>query len=237
MIITVPFSKYDNCLLKEGQVVDFEDPFLQKKVEEEVSISISKKLNVAPQKIFHYVKKFVGENIEKNELIATSKGFFSTKEIISKYSGLIKEINHSDGTIKVLSRTEAENTLLSFFKGKVNKVKEDDLSVDIGKGEQVPGKNIEINFGGKIFLYENNSEFNSENVMGSIVVCEDVSPYYKAKAEALGCHGFLSLTKIEPDSDAPIAQFKNINDFKKITKSKFTYCTLLTSSSSIYFYS
>ncbi len=236
MLIIIPLSISDHCLLKEGQTVDFETPFLQKKVEEEINISIAKNLNVSPQKIFHYLKKFVGESIEKNETIAINKGIFTTKRIISKYSGLIKEINHSEGSITILSKTETENTVNSYFKGKVNKIKKNELSIEVNKGEQFPAKNISQNFGGKTFYSEENSHFNSENVFNSIVVCEDITSYYKAKAEALGCCGFLSLSKLTEESGISYAQFKNISDYKKIIKTKFTYCTILNSSSTIYFY-
>lgn len=236
MLITIPLSKSDRCLLKEDQVVDFQTPFLQKKVEEEISISIAKKLNVSPQKIFHYLKKFVGESIEKNEIIASNKGLFITKEVISKYSGIIKEIDHSTGTITISSQTEIENLINSYFKGKVNKIKKDELLIEVSKGEEFSGKNISQNFGGKTFYAEENSGFNTENIFNSIVVCESITPYYKAKAEALGALGFLCLSKLPDDDGTPCAQFKNPNDYKKIVKTKFAYCTLLSNSSTIYFY-
>lgn len=236
MNIIIPLSNFDHCVLKENQEVDFETPFLQKKTEEEVNISIAKNLGVSPEKIFHYLKKFVGEVIEKDETIAINKGVFTTKKVISKYSGLIKEINHSDGSITILSRTETENTINSFFKGKVEKIKKNEISIEVGKGEEYPGKNIEQNFGGKTFYANENLDFNSENIFNSIVVCENITPYYKAKAEALGCKGFLSLSKLADDSDILNAQLKNINDYKKIIKTKFTYCTMLSNSSTIYFY-
>lgn len=236
MLITVPLTITDHCLLKEGQDVDFETPFLKKKTEAEVNISIAKNLNVSPQKIFHYLKKFVGETIEKDETLAVNKGIFSTKKIISKYSGLIKEINHSDGTITILSREETENTVNSFFKGKVNKIKKNEISIKVDKGEQFPGKNIIQNFGGKAFYANEVLDFNSENIYNSIIVCENMTSYYRSKAEALGCRGFLSLSKLTEDSGTPYAQLKNINDYKKIIKTKFTYCTILNSSGMIYFY-
>lgn len=236
MLITIPISVSDHCLLKEDQMVDFETPFLQKKVEEEVNISIAKNLNVSPEKIFHYLKKFVGESIEKDEIIAMNKGMFTTKKIVSKYSGLIKEINHSNGSITILSKTEIENTVNSFFKGKVSKIKKNELSVEIGKGEQFPAKNISQNFGGKTFYVDKNLNFYTENVFNSIVVCEDITSYYRSKAEALGCKGFLSLSKLSEDLETPFAQFKNINDYKKIIKTKFSYCTVVSNSSTIYFY-
>lgn len=236
MLITIPLSVTDHCLLKEGEEVDFDTPFLQKKMDEEISISISKNLGVSPEKIFHYLKKFVGESIEKDEIIAANKGFFSTKKIISKYSGLIKDINHADGSITILSQTETENTLNSYFKGKVNKIKKNELSIEVGKGEQYDGKNINQNFGGEVFYVEADSDFNSENIFDRIVVCENITSYYVAKAEALGCKGFLTLSKLDRDLETLFAQIKNINDYKKILKNKFTYCTILNNSSTIYFY-
>lgn len=236
MLITVPLSVSDHCLLKEDQVVDFDTPFLQKKVEEEVNVSIAKSLNVSPQKIFHYLKKFVGESIEKDEIIAVNKGMFTTKKIVSKYSGLIKEINHSNGSITILSKTEVENTINSFFKGKIAKIKKNEMSIEVGKGEQFPAKNTNQNFGGKTFYPDNNSDFFTENVSNSIVVCENITSYYKSKAEALGCKGFLSLSKLSEDLDTPFSQLKNINDYKKIVKTKFAYCTVVSNSSTIYFY-
>ncbi len=236
MHITIPLFESDKCLLKEDQVVGFETPFIQKKVEEEINISIAKNLNIDPQKIFNYLKKFVGESIEKGETIAFNKGIFSTKKIISKYSGLIKEINHSDGSITILSKTETENTVNSYFKGKVTKIKKNELIIDVGRGEEFPGKNISRNFGGKTFYLDENPDFILENLYNSIVVCEDITSYYKAKAEALGTSGFLSLSKLAEDLEFPSGQLKNFNDYKKIIKAKFTYCTILSNSSSIYFY-
>ncbi|MEK7597695.1 MAG: hypothetical protein AAB441_03570 [Patescibacteria group bacterium] len=236
MLINIPLSISDHCLLKEGQDVDFETPFLQKKVEQVINISIAKNLNVLPEKIFHYLKKFVGESIEKGETLAINKGIFTTKKIVSKYSGLIREINHSDGSITILSKTETENTVNSYFKGKVNKIKKNELLIEVNKGEQFLGKNISQNFGGKTFYSDENSDFNSENISNSIVICENITSYYKTKAEALGCQGFLSLSKLSEESGTPFAQLKNINDYKKIIKIKFTYCTILSNSSIIYFY-
>jgi hypothetical protein len=82
----------------------------------------------------------------------------------------------------------------------------------------------------------NNSDFLSENVFNSIIVCENITAYLKAKAEALGCQGFLSLSKLTEESGISYAQFKNINDYKKIIKLKFPYCTIVNTSSIIYFY-
>ncbi len=236
MLISVPIYTTDRCLLKENQPVDFETPFLEKKVEEEVNVSIAKSLGVPPQKIFHYLKKFVGELIEKDEIIAINKSVFSTKKIISKYTGQIKEINHSDGSITISSKTKIDNVVNAFFKGNVNKIKKNEILVETNKGEQFSAKNVSLDFGGKTFFLENNSNFVSENLLNSVVVCDSITTYFKTKAEALGCQGFLTLTKSTDESEIPHAQFKNIDDYKKITKQQFPYCTIVSTSSMIYFY-
>lgn len=236
MLMSIPIYSFDRCLLKEDQSVDFDTPFLEKKVEEEIKISVAQRLGVPSQKIFLYLKKFVGESIEKGDIIALRKGFFSNKKIYSKYSGLIKEINHFDGSITILSRTKIDNTIKAFFKGKVNKINKKEAIIEIEKGEQFQAKNVNQNFGGQTFYSDINTSFLSENLLGSVVVCDNMITYQKTKAEALGCHGFLSLTKLTEESDFPCGQFKNINDYKKAIKAKFTYCTLVSESSMIYFY-
>lgn len=236
MLISIPIYITDRCLLKENQLVDFETPFLEKKVEEEVKISIAKNLGVSPQRIFHYLKKFVGESIEKDEVIAINKSVLSTKKIISKYSGQIKEINHSEGSITISSKAKIDNIINAFFKGKVNKINKNEVLVEINKGEQFSAKNVSHNLGGKAFFLENNSNFVSENLSNSVVVCDSITSYLKTKAEALGCQGFLSLAKLTDESEIPHAQFKNISDYKKIIKQQFPYCTVVSTSSIIYFY-
>ncbi|MEK7633408.1 MAG: hypothetical protein AAB437_01025, partial [Patescibacteria group bacterium] len=179
MLISIPIYTADRCLLKEGQSVDFKTPFLEKKVEEEVNISIAKSLGVPPQKIFHYLKKFVGESVEKGEIIAVNKSMFSTKKIISKYSGQIKEINHSDGSITISSKTKIDNVVNAFFKGNVNKIKKNEILIETNKGEQFPAKNVSHDFGGKTFYSINNSDFTSENLLNSVVVCDSITTYLK----------------------------------------------------------
>lgn len=236
MLISIPIFADGHCLLKENQLVDFSTPFLKKKSEEEVNMPVAKNLGVPSEKIFRYLKKFVGESIEKGEVIAINKTFFSTMKVISKYSGQIKEINHFDGSISISVKSNVGNVINAYFKGKVNKIKKSEVLIEVDEGEQFSGKNINRDFGGKVFYSNNNSDFLSDNLFNSVVVCDNIVSYLKAKAEALGCQGFLTLSKLTEGSETAIGQFAHINDYKKAIKSKFPYCTIISASSKIYFY-
>ena len=110
--LKIPFSVH--LLVKEDQLVDFKTPFFEFKTKKDINISVAKKLSIKPDKIFRYLKKLVGETIEKGEIIAEKKTFLSSKKIVSSHSGLIKEINHDLGEITLEINEKDEDTTLLF---------------------------------------------------------------------------------------------------------------------------
>ena len=78
MIINVQTDEKSNCLIKEGDKVDFETPFFEKISQSTVTIDVSKKLDIDPGKIFRYLKKLVGEEIKKNQIIALKHSFLNS---------------------------------------------------------------------------------------------------------------------------------------------------------------
>src|SRR3989344_7443649 len=120
MNITVSIPDGVKCLLKTGQKVEFSTPFLENKVINDITIPVAKKLNIASDKIFNYLKKFVGDSIGNNEIIAEKKGLIGRSKIISNSPGIIKEINHYTGEIIVSYPTSQKDQLLAFFKGEVS---------------------------------------------------------------------------------------------------------------------
>ncbi len=67
MQISISYPSSFKCLLKQGQNVDFNTPYLEKKISVDVSIPIAKKLGVNPTHIFRYLKKLVGEKLTKEK--------------------------------------------------------------------------------------------------------------------------------------------------------------------------
>src|SRR5438067_2085971 len=101
-------------LVKEGQKVDFKTPLLETPVSTTISINIASHLGIAPSQIFLSIKKVVGENIQKGELLAQKKTLLSKKTFTSPYEGVLKEINHEDGTI-VIEISEEDNSVVHCY--------------------------------------------------------------------------------------------------------------------------
>ena len=117
MIINIQIEGKNNFLIKEGDKVDFEIPFLEKFSQSIITIDIAKKLDIDPGKIFRYLKKLVGEEIKKNQIIALKHGLLNSIKLVSEYNGHIKEVNHNTGKITINIDKNQKSTEKCFFKG------------------------------------------------------------------------------------------------------------------------
>ncbi len=235
MVISIEIPDGVKCLLKSEQMVDFGNPFLERKTRIEKDIFLAKEMGIEPDKIFHYLKKFVGENITKGEILATKKDFFSTHKVICDYDGVIKEIDHSEGKVILVSYSDEKKTLPAFFKGEVLEVKKNSLSLKVQDGLEVEIKKTDEDFGGEVFYFKDNL-LTSAKIGGKILLASEISSYLQAKAETLGTVGFVTLIKLKDSPSLPQAQIKEINDFKKIIEAKYSYCLITKKSCRIYFY-
>lgn len=236
MELNIQFLENEKCLLKEGQKADFETPFLEKNTVNKIKIPVSKKLEVNPANIFRYLKKLVGENIKKGDLLAEKKGFFGNKRIVADSDGIVKEIDHINGQIVVDVFTENKKTANSYFIGKVKKISNQTITVDVGKGETFELKNSSNSFGGQVFYFHDQTNISSANIDGKIVIAESINSFSQTKLEALGASGIVTLLKLEEESEIAQAQIKNINDMKKILKLKLPNCCINKKEEKIYFY-
>lgn len=238
MQFTVHFPETSQCVLKGGQNVDFNTPFLKHKVQEDSNFSVSQRLHVPPEKIFHYMKKFVGDTIHKGDILAVKKGLLSTQKLMAETDGVLKEINHTDGTIVISQSKEAKDTVMTTFKGHVVEVEKNKVVIKVKSGKEYPLKKTTGDFGGSVFYIEHPEQtiFSSADVGQKIVVTEKLNEYLETKLEAVGVTGFVSLTKVGDNVSVADAQIKTIEDFHKIMKEHFTYCFIDSASSKIVFY-
>ncbi|MFN4212826.1 MAG: hypothetical protein ACK4FL_02580 [Microgenomates group bacterium] len=237
MQITISYPLSFNCLLKSGQNVDFNTFYLEKNITCDIEIPIAEKLGVKPVHIFRYLKKYVGEKIEKGEILALRKGLFTTSKIVSDNQGVIKEIDHHRGIVVISQIQEKTKAVKAFFKGEVLEVKKGSILLKVNKGEKFPVKTSTDNFGGEIFYLKDPSlALSTAHLSGKILFTESVNGYLQSKTEALGATGFVLLTKLPQATDLQFAQIKNIDDFKKILKLNFPYCLITKENSTIYFY-
>lgn len=238
MIVDYLIPANTNILVKENSKLDFNTPLLEKKINTEISINIVKKLAINPKNIFRYLKKFVGESINKGDIIALNKGIFFTKKFISPYDGIIKEIDHHQGIIIIELIDKEKKEFLSPFKGEVVKITKNSIQIKIGKYEEFSIKKTLADFGGEVLYIDSNdfTNLSADNTENKIIIAEKITPFTQIKAEALDVKGFITLENLSQKTDVNSALLKNINDFKKIMKTKFSYCSIVSKSDKIYFY-
>ena len=236
MIINIQIDDKSNYLIKEGDKVDFETPFRENIFQSTVTIDIAKKLDINPSKIFRYLKKLVGEEIKKNQIIASKNGLFIGTKIISEYDGHIKEVNHNTGKI-ILNIDKNEKFIEKcFFKGKIKSIKDKEIKVEVSKAEEYSLKIATATFGGEVLYLKNETDLYSSNVSKKIIIVDSISDYFQTKAEALGANGFITLLKLPDYSELNQALIKNIDDIKKIVKNNYSYCIIIQKENKIIFY-
>lgn len=238
MVITISIPETGRCLLKENQKIEFGIPYIEKKTESKVEVEVARKLDIDPSKIFHHLKKLVGEKIVKGETLALKKGIFTTARVKSEYDGTIQEINHNSGVVIITTEVGDNKTFNSFFKGKVKKISDMEIKLEVEKADEYKLANSTGDFGGQTFYFtEKTHDIRSSDVSMGVVVAEGINPFMQTKAEALGCTGFVTMEKIEERTDGvSYAQLKSIGDIEKIIKHNYPYCLIDKKNSRIVFY-
>jgi hypothetical protein len=242
MIITINLPK-NELMIKIGQTVDFNTPLIKKQKIEEIKFDISKKLNVTPGKIFQYLKKFVGDEIKKGELLAEKKGLFGKTRVMSETDGVIKEINHNDGCLSLTVTGQNSKTQAAFFKGEITEIEKESVKIKVNHGKEfglkaaINDNGLALFFGGEVFYFANRElSLTEDDVANKVVVSESLIGYVQVKLEALGAGGFIVLHHLHEKTDLPAVQLKNIDDWQEIMKLKFPYCIVDRKNNKIYFY-
>ncbi len=236
MVIDVPLIKGVKILVKEKDKVKIGQPLWEYEETKNIEIDAARQLKIKPNNIFDYLKKFINDQVKKNDILALKKTLFGHKKILAPFDGFVKEINHESGII-TLSTVIKKSLFLSFFKGEIENVNEKTLRIKIINGKAYPLKNKTAldYFGGKIF-YMKNQNFTASDVNDKIVFTKKLTPIEQIKAEALGVKGFISLNEKAEESETPIFIIKNLDNFDEIEKEKKTTCIILKNESKIVFY-
>ncbi|MFZ6034810.1 MAG: hypothetical protein ACOYUB_01495 [Patescibacteria group bacterium] len=238
MVITIHIPDGAHCLLKENQKVNFGDPYIEKRSESKIDVPVAKKLDIEPSKIFHYLKKLVGEKVKKGETLAVKKGLFSTAKIKSEHDGVIQEINHNDGIVRITIAEGDKRTIDATFKGKVREISDGEIKIEVDDSEEYRISNATSDYGGGTYFIGGEApDLKSGDIHGKVVISESISEFNQIKAEALGAIGFVTQIKIDKkNSDVGYAQLKSVGDMEKITRKKFPYCLIDKKNSRIVFY-
>lgn len=242
MIISLRLPFEGKTGLKIGEKVDFDKPLFQEKQTQEIKFLLAEKLGVAPNKIFHHLKKFVGDDIKKGEILAEKKSFLDNKKVLSDIDGILREINHNEGYVLVDIKSSEVKTKNCFFKAEIEDIDEQTIKLKVGNVKEFAIKeivNVQDEFIGwpVYYLAEKPKEFIEEDVTGKIIVCSEMVSYHQAKLEALGATGFISLHHLSDQTSLPFIKLKNIEDMKSIFKVQLPYCIIDRKESKIILYS
>ena len=237
MILTIPLPEQGKPLIKVGQRVDFNTPLYEEKIHKEVKVYISQKIGVSPKKIFQHLKKLVGDTIQTGDLLAENKSFMAGRQYTSEHTGILKEINHMDGTILIEVIGDDHAVKRAFFTGEIVRIEDGSLQIKVAVANEYEIKNAKDTFGGKtLFIKKENNIYDEDRVSGNVVVADTISEYNQTKIEALGASGFATLHVLSESTSTPAVLFKQIKDFEDAVKHNLPYCFIDGKTSKIIFY-
>lgn len=233
MVIDIPIDPEKKVAIKVGEKVDFSTPLYKSKEKSEERIEVAGLLSIHPKKIFHHLKKNVGDRVILGDVLAEKKSLFSDKKITSHIEGVITEIDHIEGIILIETQKESQPEHC-WFAGYVEEISKKQVQIKIGKNYVVEAKYVERDFGGMTWFFAEQTDTTPEYPVG---IVEKATEYAVSKLEALGGRGLISTYKFEGITSLPKAEFKLKDSYKEIMSKQFSYCFAQAHHSTIILYS
>lgn len=238
MQIAFHTNSHITSAITPGQAVDFDTPFAKKTVSKLERLSVTESLGISPKEIFLHLLKVVGEEVKKDELLAEKKGMFGTKQLISEFTGTIKEINHEDGSVTLEMKTEVNQEEYAYFTGKVAEIREQTIVLDVKDSKAYELKSASGDFGGEILktTQEGLSSLNADIVEKKVIVIDEIRPADIVRLDVLEESGLITLKDIEPGKGTKWARVKNLPDWEEILTSGLRYCIIDSKNNTMYLY-
>ncbi|MFH0773347.1 MAG: hypothetical protein V1922_03480 [bacterium] len=233
MILEIPIDPEKKLAIKIGDKVDFNTPLYTNKEKTEERIEVAELLSIHPKRIFHHLRKNVGDTVASGDLLAENKSLFSSKKVTSHIGGVITEVDHIEGIVLIETEKETHSEHC-WFAGHVVEVSKKQVQIKIGKHIILEAKYIEKDFGGIIWLL---SEQPNESPSCPVGVVERATEYKVAKLEALGGRGLITTYKYEGITPLPKAEFKLKDSYKEVESKQFSCCFAQVQHSTIILYS
>lgn len=214
-----------------GQTVQIGKPLYEIATTYDVSIPIATTLNISGEEMFAHITKVIGDPVKKGDVVAQKKGFLSSKKIYAQHDGVVGGINHTTGTITIATDkdggTSQKQIVASFFNGIIESIDSTghQLVVKIEKGIEFPLKNVDVDGGGALYYFADESHYftaTEEEIEGRVIIIEELKPHIVAKCEALDATGFVCIKNFSPQAEH-VVQLAKIDDFKSLASSKKTF--------------
>lgn len=237
--ITFHVKTHSPLLVKPGDSVDFDTPLTKKTFSRQDVIALSHHLRIPPNQIFMHLQKVVGESVKRHETLAEKKTMFGMKKFVSEFEGIIKEINHQEGTVIIETFAESAEITYSHFKGTIADIENNMITLRVGRFSSYPLKEATIDFGGKTMIVEDSiplSTLTFDDVAGKVIIAKAISPVEAVRLEVLDEAGTITLHEIAENTPHNAARIKNVSDWEEISKSNLPYCIIDTRHTTMYLY-
>jgi len=237
MIVPVKIPSYTEILVKVGQRVDFTTPLLRRSTKKKAIIPIAEMMGFPSEEIFHHIKKTIGEQISKGDLLAEQKNVFSSKKYLSQIDGLLSEIDHTAGTLIIEQSSNGSEEIACFFSGEIEGVYDGYLDLKVHHAHKVDLSHPVSYFGSRIYYApDSGTSFQEEDIEGKCILIQDLNPMHSTKIEALGGQGLISKKKIALKSSLVQIIPQQEADFDMLLKKRFPFLIAGPEDCTLYFY-
>lgn len=224
--------------LSPHQRVDLDTILAHTTQSEGFRLQVAQELGIPNDKIFLHMSKIVGDTVETNEIIASKKSAFGSKDIASPLQGTIKEIDHETGTLVIETATNTSNIVLSWFEGEVEQYRDGVITLKVKHGQQVAVKDVTHDFGGRLLLIteEQLRELTEEQVTNAVVCVPTLHPAEAVRLDVLGARGIVTRENIKEKDDIASAQLDDETQWGTLSDASFTHCLVDKKNSTMYLY-
>ncbi len=180
----------------------------------------------------------VGEEVKKDELLAEKKGMFGTKQLISEFTGTIKEINHEDGSVTLEMRTEVNQEEFAYFSGRVTDIQGQVITLEVKEFKEFELKSANRDFGGETLktTQDGLAALNADDVEKKVIVIDDIRPSDIVRLDVLEENGLITLKDIEPSASTNWARISTVQTWEEIRASTLSYCIVDSKNNTMYLY-
>ncbi|MFO0703835.1 MAG: hypothetical protein U0525_03880 [Patescibacteria group bacterium] len=184
-------------------------------------IPLAKTLNFSPDKIFKFLKKNIGQQIHRGEVVAEKDGMFSSKKFVSEFSGSIVSVNHHNGEITIEEKSSKNGlvTIKSMVVGKVSKTDDNELIIKTGNSMKIKvSGSFQKRIGGNVIVSDNTKAIllTLPEVKGAVIFVPNASDYVVSKLNALGAAYIITTSDVTIVSNDLILEDASVDNLNKI---------------------
>lgn len=239
MAITFSISVPGKLQLTAGQTVEFDTPLVRTVTKDMIRLQIALELGIPNDKIFMHISKIVGDTVEANEILASKKSTFGSKQISSPKSGIITQIDHDTGSVFIETSSESSGVTKCYFSGVVREIKNTNIALEVKSSNQYKLKDVAGDFGGEV-LYRDElhlADLTEDDLKNKVIFTESIRPGEAVRLDVLGANGIITKEDIKEKEGVNSAEVEDKNSWTEVSATKHTHCIIDKKNATMYLYS